>query len=297
MYIFQLLDLETRLLNVSFEDPNELWSALFEGEIPEFEPLIKIEKRNNEDLKRFIAIYKTPCFDRHHSLLNWILFETARVFVTICENMRNNEIVKEADAAIESGIEYVKINWLPQDKQTLSASTLAGVSTSQESGVEMKTRRPKPIKKQCTSVLEEARILFIAGKKCKVYIIEIVQLNIITFASPCVHFNVTSVIYVCAYITFYYFGNYFNCAEKATHIDWLPQGKQTLAALREAGVSILQGSSLNKNCRYPRHSPNIARRRKPVEKEYTSVLEKARILFIMGKKRQGRCLATIYLKI
>lgn len=39
--IFQLLDLETRLQNVNFEDPNELWSALSEAEKQEFEALIK----------------------------------------------------------------------------------------------------------------------------------------------------------------------------------------------------------------------------------------------------------------
>lgn len=39
--IFQLLDLETRLQNVNFEDPNELWSALSEAERQEFEAMIK----------------------------------------------------------------------------------------------------------------------------------------------------------------------------------------------------------------------------------------------------------------
>lgn len=38
---FQLLDLGTRLQNVNFEDPNELWSALSEAERQEFEALIK----------------------------------------------------------------------------------------------------------------------------------------------------------------------------------------------------------------------------------------------------------------
>jgi len=38
---FQLFDLETRLQNVNFEDPNELWSALSEAEKQEFEALIK----------------------------------------------------------------------------------------------------------------------------------------------------------------------------------------------------------------------------------------------------------------
>lgn len=41
VYLFQLLDLETRLQNVNFEDPNELWSALSEAERQEFEALIK----------------------------------------------------------------------------------------------------------------------------------------------------------------------------------------------------------------------------------------------------------------
>lgn len=38
---FQLLDLETRLQNVNFENPDELWSVLSDAEKQEFEALVK----------------------------------------------------------------------------------------------------------------------------------------------------------------------------------------------------------------------------------------------------------------
>lgn len=38
---FQFLDLETRLQNVNFENPDELWSVLSDAEKQEFEALVK----------------------------------------------------------------------------------------------------------------------------------------------------------------------------------------------------------------------------------------------------------------
>ncbi|TGZ53246.1 hypothetical protein DBV15_11108 [Temnothorax longispinosus] len=133
-----LLDFKTRSLNVNFEDPYELWSALFEEEIQEFELLIKIKKTErlviiNSYAQNGIIIIITLYYIGYYLKC---IQETARVFVTICENMRNNKIFKDADEAIESVIEYVKVkprtpvlnlnvNGLPQDEQTLSVLTLA----------------------------------------------------------------------------------------------------------------------------------------------------------------------------
>ncbi|XP_024890661.1 uncharacterized protein LOC112466669 [Temnothorax curvispinosus] len=132
-----LLDFKTRSLNVNFKDPNELWSALFEEEIQEFELLIKIKKTERRNIRVFVKIifyyigYYLKCIQ-----------ETARVFVTICENMRNNKIFKDTDEAIESVIEYVK----------------ASTSILQKSGVEM-----KPI--YTSAAFSELHRLLAAAKK------------------------------------------------------------------------------------------------------------------------------------
>ncbi|XP_011640617.1 zinc finger HIT domain-containing protein 2 isoform X2 [Pogonomyrmex barbatus] len=189
----ELLDLETRLQNVNFEDPNELWSALSEAEKQEFEALIKngeaekllpkwvpwwthhVEEKLiqsiEEDIKdtyndlKYPALVDVPLFKElqkaspciHFNVTNVIhayayiaLYylgdyldcpeEAANVFLMICENMKNNEVFKDMDSAIESVIKNVKsVDWLPQDEQTIVALREAGISILQGPGTEMKT--------------------------------------------------------------------------------------------------------------------------------------------------------------
>ncbi|TGZ48520.1 Uncharacterized protein DBV15_07058 [Temnothorax longispinosus] len=110
-----LLDLETRLQNVNFEDPNELWSALSEAERQEFEALIK-----NGEAEKLLP--KWP--------------------------------VKEDIKNAYSDLKYPAL-------------------------------------------------------------IDVPLFNDVQKASPCVHFNVTNVIYAYAYIALYYIEDYLNCAEEA----------------------------------------------------------------------------------
>ncbi|XP_012537213.1 zinc finger HIT domain-containing protein 2 [Monomorium pharaonis] len=103
-------------------------------------------------------------------------------------------------------------------------------------------------------------------------LIDIPLFNELQKASPYVIFNMMNVIYSYAYIALYYIGDYLNCAEEAANVfliicgnmknnkvfedadsaienvieniksvDWLAQDEQTIAAVREAGASILRG--------------------------------------------------------
>lgn len=66
--------------------------------------------------------------------------EAANVFLIICGNMKNNEVFKDTDSAIESVVENVKsVDWLPQDEQIIIALREAGASILQGPGAEMKT--------------------------------------------------------------------------------------------------------------------------------------------------------------
>ncbi|XP_071557589.1 zinc finger HIT domain-containing protein 2-like [Temnothorax nylanderi] len=182
----ELLDLETRLQNVNFEDPNELWSALSEAERQEFEALIK-----NGEAEKLLP--------------KWVPWWTCRM---------ERKLIQPVEEDIKDAYSDLKYPAL----------------------------------------------------------IDVPLFNDVQKASPCVHFNVTNVIYAYTYIALYYIGDYLNCAEEAAHVflticenmrdnkvfkdadsaiesvieniksvDWLPQDEQTLAALREAGASILQG--------------------------------------------------------
>ncbi|XP_018394929.1 PREDICTED: zinc finger HIT domain-containing protein 2 isoform X2 [Cyphomyrmex costatus] len=66
--------------------------------------------------------------------------EAAHIFLIICENMRNNEVFKDVNSAIESIVDNVKnVEWLPRDEQTITALREAGASILQGPGSEMKT--------------------------------------------------------------------------------------------------------------------------------------------------------------
>jgi len=182
----ELLDLETRLQNVNFEDPNELWSALSEAERQEFEALIK-----NGEAEKLLP--------------KWVPWWARRV---------ERKLIQPVEEDVKDAYNDLKYPAL----------------------------------------------------------IDVPLFNELQKASPCVHFNVTNVIYAYAYIALYYIGDYLNCAEEAANvfliicgnmknnevfkdvdsaiesvigkirsIDWLPQDDQIIAALREAGASILQG--------------------------------------------------------
>ncbi|XP_072757959.1 zinc finger HIT domain-containing protein 2 [Anoplolepis gracilipes] len=189
----ELLDLGSRLQNVNFEDPNELWSALSDAEKQEFEALLKngeaekllpkwipwwthrVERKlvqvieedtmdayNNLkypsliDIPLFNELQKaSPCV--YFNVINVIYAyaytalyyigdylncaeDAANVFLIICANLRNNEVFKDADSAIESVIGNVKnIDWLPQNEECLIALREAGTAILQGPGSEMKT--------------------------------------------------------------------------------------------------------------------------------------------------------------
>ncbi|XP_011870834.1 PREDICTED: zinc finger HIT domain-containing protein 2 [Vollenhovia emeryi] len=191
----ELLDLETRLQNVNFEDPNELWSALSEAERQEFEALIK-----NGEAEKLLP--------------KWVPWWTCCVEKKLIQPL-------EEDAKDPYGdLKYPAL-------------------------------------------------------------IDVPLFNELQKASPCVRFNVTNVAYAYAYIALYYIGDYLSCAEEAAHIffticgnmrsnevfkdadsaiesvveniksvDSLPRDEQTLAALREAGASILRGPGADMNTVY-----------------------------------------------
>ncbi|XP_014481477.1 PREDICTED: zinc finger HIT domain-containing protein 2 [Dinoponera quadriceps] len=66
--------------------------------------------------------------------------DATNVFLTVCMNMKNNKVFDNAESAIESIIENVKsVDYLPQDKQTLTTLKEAGASILQGPAFEMKT--------------------------------------------------------------------------------------------------------------------------------------------------------------
>lgn len=208
----ELLDLETRLQNVNFEDPNELWSALSEAEKQEFEALIKngeaekllpkwvpwwtcrVEKKLIQPVEKDImdayrdlkypALIDVPLFNELQRASPCVLFnvtnviyayayvalyyvgdylncaeEAANVFLVICGNMRNNEVFKDSDSAVESVIENVKsVDWLPRDEQTVAALREAGAFILQGPGAEMRTV-------YTSAALSELHRLLTAAKK------------------------------------------------------------------------------------------------------------------------------------
>lgn len=189
----ELLDLESRLENVNFEDPNELWSALSDAEKQEFEALLKngeaekllpkwvpwwahrVEKKliqpiekdaidDYNDLK-YPSLIDVPLFNELQKASPYVYFnvtnviyayaytalyyigdylncakDAANVFLITCANIKNNEVFKDVDSAIESVIRNVKsIDWLPQNEECLAALREAGASILQGPGPEMKT--------------------------------------------------------------------------------------------------------------------------------------------------------------
>ncbi|KAL6433133.1 hypothetical protein ACFW04_006409 [Cataglyphis niger] len=189
----ELLDLESRLENVNFEDPNELWSALSEAEKQEFEALLKngeaekllpkwipwwthrVERKLIQPIEentmnayndlKYPTLIDVPLFNELQKASPCVYFnvtnviyayayialyyigdylscaeDAANVFLTICANMRNNEVFKDVDSAIESVIKNVKsVDWLPQSEECLAALKEAGASILQGPGSEMKT--------------------------------------------------------------------------------------------------------------------------------------------------------------
>ncbi|KAL0130846.1 hypothetical protein PUN28_002451 [Cardiocondyla obscurior] len=188
----ELLDLKTRLENVNFEDPNDLWLALSEAERQEFEALLK-----NGEVENLLP--------------KWVPWWTYHV-----------------------------------EKKLV-----------------------QPIEEDAYNNLKHPAL------------IDVPLFNELQKASPCVYFNVTNVIHAYAYIALYYIGDYLDCAEEATliffticgnmknndvyenadsaiesviknikSVEWLPDDNQILAALKEAGASILQGPGDEKKTVY-----------------------------------------------
>lgn len=189
----ELVDLESRLQNVNFEDPNELWSALSDTEKQEFEALLKngeaekllpkwipwwthrIERKLilsvEEDIMdvykdlKYPILIDVPLFSELQKASPYVYFnmtnviyayaytalyyigdylncaeDAASVFLIVCANMRNNEIFKDIDSAIESVVTNIKsVDWLPQNQECLAALRDAGALILQGPGVEMKT--------------------------------------------------------------------------------------------------------------------------------------------------------------
>ncbi|XP_020299545.1 zinc finger HIT domain-containing protein 2 isoform X2 [Pseudomyrmex gracilis] len=180
----ELLDLETRLQNVNFENPDELWSVLSDTEKQEFESLLK-----NGELEKILPAW-TP----------WWAHSVQKKITEL-----NRENIEDTDVSKLPAI--VDVPLFPELQK----------------------------------------------------------------ASSSVQFNIVNVIYAYAYIALYYYGDYLNCSEDATHVflmicenmrnntifenadsaiesvikciksvEWLARDKPTLEALREAGNSIMR---------------------------------------------------------
>ncbi|RLU19936.1 hypothetical protein DMN91_008495 [Ooceraea biroi] len=91
--------------------------------------------------------------------------DAASVFLSICENMKNNEVFEDADSAIKSVVENIgklNVDRLPCDEQTLTALKEAGTSILQGPSTEMKTIYV------CTALSELHRLLTAARKEVSV---------------------------------------------------------------------------------------------------------------------------------